>query len=407
MPRFHCTGIIPTQESAGPNIRAAGDVNDDGKSEVMLVGPHSTELAAYDLVLGSVLWTRSIESAGAVRCAIADWDGDGRTELFVVDGTRLLLLNGIDGSAKAEAQLPVSGRVLHIGKGNMPSLRPGVTPLLLIHGAGVVAIGTGLEVLWQVPAHGRGVGHEVFCGDVNGDGDDECLFSIEGLAELLCIDREGTVLWSKNILRDLRLCPDGVEDHIDHLRIIDIDEDGRNEILVATGGCCLSGEGLVKWGHNESLIHGQRVCAGTFENAGSPIAAFVDAWTPVPQIVASDGRGELLWTYRDLHHRIFDARRLNSGRGYILVSEQDYQEGHPLYHLHLLDGAGRRMDQFSFKDEGGFQMPFNPQAGKRPSNLLWRGTQITACRDFDGDGEEEVLLEGHGGVVHVLKVVAD
>jgi hypothetical protein len=397
---------IPSGGIHLPNFRVQADVMGNGRQVAIVPFGALPRLRAIDLVDGAVLWDfEELEpEPHSIACAAADWDRDGAVEIMVAHASRLLLLEGSSGRIKREGHLSCHGVPSFIALAVIPALSARPVAIVLVQGAGVVAVNGDLEELWTVPSYGNGVGHYVFVGDTDGDGQDECLFSIEKRAQLVHVDHEGTIIWSKGILDELRLEPEGLEDHVDQLQIYDINEDGRPEIVIATGGCCLDSRGRLLWHHNDALVHGQCICCGRFESASSPLAVFADAWTPTPQVVASDGSGRLLWTYRDFSHRIFSIARLERDGGYLLVAEQDYQEGDPFYHVHLLDGVGRCLDRFAFRDEGGVQMPFNPQAGVPPPDLLWRGVHCLLCGDVDADGRQEVVIDDLAGVLRVLKV---
>ncbi|MEM2637127.1 MAG: PQQ-binding-like beta-propeller repeat protein [Candidatus Korarchaeota archaeon] len=210
---------------------AVGDINNDGKLEVV-IGSHDGKLYAFN-ASGTVMWTFSITSNYYIRSspALVDIDEDGNIEIiFGGEDSFLYVLDGRTGVQKWRRSVGPfwvrsSPAIADLDKDGKLDIIVGY----MLQGpdrGGLIAFSGNSTLLWNVSAGGT-----IFCGpsvaDIEGDGNLEviALFSNE---RLVVLGSDGTVLQNITVL--------GYKNSVYYAfpspAIGDVDGDGKNEIVV-------------------------------------------------------------------------------------------------------------------------------------------------------------------------------
>lgn len=215
---------------AGPRCRLLlGDLNGDGRMELLLVQPDNRQdvryiphqvqcLTAYDLD-GRRLWQTGRPDPAAGKpgsdypAQIADIDGDGRLEVLCVMDGRLLVLDGADGSVKASSELPDPQAHDCIIIANLSGGEYAADLILKDRYHRMWALDRQFRLLWK---HEGNPGHYPWVYDLDGDGRDEVMAGYD------LLDHDGRLLWR---CRDLT-------DHADCIWVGDVNGDGEPEIVI-------------------------------------------------------------------------------------------------------------------------------------------------------------------------------
>lgn len=231
---------VPAGKRVPLNALAAGDLDGDGRQEIVMAGESGRIMAVTDR--GQARWTYDTESASPVDAlACADVDGDGRAEvLFGGRSARLGLLGG-DGRLR-----------------------------------------------WQAtPPRYRGLPSDVktvFPGDVDGDGRPEILCGALSW-QYFAYDRAGQMLWSSVIYA--------------HSATVgcacDLDGDGRQEIIAGNAYYQLNAlrpDGRRLWVAGTTTPEMTAVAAGNVDAGPQPeVLCGMDGG----DLFAFDGAGKPLW----------------------------------------------------------------------------------------------------------------
>ncbi|MGG1516095.1 FG-GAP-like repeat-containing protein [Paenibacillus oryzisoli] len=225
----YCLGAIDIS-AAGPRCKVLlGDINGDGRMEVVLVQPDDRQdvryiphyvqcVTAYDLD-GKLLWQTGKPSLTAGRpgsdypAQIADMDGDGRLEVVCVMDGRLVVLNGVNGEVKASHTLPHEHAHDCIILAKLTGTDYAGDVILKDRYHKLWAFDRSFNLLWT---HEGNPGHYPWVYDYDGDGFDEVMAGYDML------DQDGTLLWS---CRDL-------DDHADCIWVGDVNGDGEAELVI-------------------------------------------------------------------------------------------------------------------------------------------------------------------------------
>ncbi|ASA19480.1 FG-GAP-like repeat-containing protein [Paenibacillus donghaensis] len=216
--------------AAGPRCKMLlGDLNGDGRAELLLVQPDNRQdvryiphqvqcLTAFDLD-GRLLWQTGTPDPGAgsqgsdYPAQLCDIDGDGRLEVLCVMDGRFQILDGATGSLKAVHDLPAPHAHDCIIIANLSGGSQARDIILKDRYHQLWAMDQDFKLLWT---HKGNVGHFPWVHDLNGDHHDEVMAGYD------LLDHNGKLQWS---CRDL-------EDHADCIWAGDVNGDGLPELVI-------------------------------------------------------------------------------------------------------------------------------------------------------------------------------
>ncbi len=263
-----------------------GDLDGDGRVDFLLYreGPQTTPgfMAAIDHD-GKTLWElgdRTLKKHApdgfgkepALRgiALIYDFDQNGKaeviTEFWQDEKPMLYVLEGATGKILRRRESPLDlkvrggrrSRCHPVGRIAFLEERTKPPALVLKYGASnfvpcyAVALDSKLNTLWELKGSQHSMGHVPTVGDVDEDGRDEIILGT------LLADENGKTLWEKQ-----------VERHADCTSITDVHPSTGQEVLISvcsTGPAyCMSAAGEVLWKKTRKDVpHGQGIWAGNF-----------------------------------------------------------------------------------------------------------------------------------------------
>lgn len=248
--------------AAGDNCKLlVGDINGDGRMEVILMQPNGgiddryephqiTCVTAFDLN-GNLLWQKGkpVEEPGKFGsdfpAQVYDIDGDGNLEVLCIMDKTYFIIDGRTGNVKKQFPLPSDMAHDCIIIANLTGHEIAREVILKDRYEHLWAMDENFNVLWS---HKGNVGHFPWTYDVNGDGYDEIMAGYD------LLDCKGNVLWS---------CKD-LEDHADCLWVGDVNGDGALEIAVGGSVTCLYDiNGNELWRYDGS-VESQHIALGKF-----------------------------------------------------------------------------------------------------------------------------------------------
>ncbi len=256
---------IPTKY-AGRNIRF-GDLTGDGKSEIVVAqnrgGQHVTHVLAMDLA-GKILWTWGKSILGAYHSPrdlgvqIYDWDGDGKSEVLILQQNQLYLLNGLDGSLIQQVEVDSNERdVIFIA-----NLLSSDHPALLLKSR-YYSFSIYDHTFTKIYSTGLNTGHFPMAYDFNNDGIDELLI---GYSLFDFTNISNPLVWSH---------PE-IPMHNDAIDIGDMQNDGQKTISYAASGngYLLNPDGEIL--QTFKMRHAQHTTFGHFQGKPEQEVAYVD-----------------------------------------------------------------------------------------------------------------------------------
>lgn len=359
------------------NIRV-GDLNNDGRNELLLAQPRSylgsddfctlACLTAVDLE-GNVLWQRGTptheqhETTTDLCFQVYDLDGDGRTEIIYTSDLNIHVADGC------------TGETLHC----IPT--PGSTP-------GKKAAGA-----WPLA---RILGDCLYFADLRGTGRKDTLILKNRYTHAWVYDSALDLLWDHE-------CTTG-----HYPAAYDVDGDGRDELML--GYTLLDGDGNVRW-TLDTFDHADSIVVGRMGPPGSPVQI---------ALAASDAGFYLLDAYGAVlrHHEIGHAQmvsvlKLRPDVPGLQIVVNTYW-GEPGITL-ILDWQGAVLQEFEPMHYAGLLLPVNwtnddaelvllsghpgeggliDGFGRRVVMFPDDGHPTLCCdsKDLDGDGVDEIMV---------------
>lgn len=250
--------------AAGPRCKMLlGDLNRDGRMEMLLVHPDNRQdvryiphqvqcLTAFDLE-GNLLWQTGKPDSGAGSAGsdypaqIADIDGDGQLEVLCVMDGRFLILNGVNGEVKASHELPHEHAHDCIIVANLTGGDYASDIILKDRYHTMWAFDRHFNLLWT---HEGNPGHFPWVYDLDGDGKDEVMAGYD------LLDHDGQKLWSCQNL----------EDHADCIWVGDVNGDGQPELVIGGSVTVMYDRFGVELWRYEGSIESQHIALGRFRS---------------------------------------------------------------------------------------------------------------------------------------------
>ncbi|MEM8883826.1 MAG: VCBS repeat-containing protein [Planctomycetota bacterium] len=436
-----------------------GDVNGDGRNDVVVSEPDTAQVALYlQAADGTLAGRKAFPSLATIEdLCVADLDGDKRAEIVVLskaEGTVGVAKLGENGRLPFPRLIDLPGKPLAIGAGRL--MGDGPMQLLVIsekdkkrtlhvHGAGskaafaleglksgpdavrvhdfnqdgkpdvvlldrfgkarVWSLGERAETIAEIKGAGAGAGmlnrlaaNAVSFGDVNGNGKDEL------------------ILAAKNYARALRLGADGAPQVVDQANgrsprsqikgavTADLNGDKQPEIVL-----------FDRDGNSLTIL--QRDDAGVFAVVGSVDLGTLDYRGLMTTDLNGDGRDDLLVAGRtrfallhgggrgaDLREKNTFERRLEfSSFGYFEVGDFNADGGTDVA---IIDRGKRAMVIASYSAKDGFRERLAwPIYDKKmhENEKQGGGAREVTVADFDGDGKHDLAVLIHDRVIVYLQ----
>lgn len=248
--------------AAGPRCKMLlGDLNGDGRIELLLVQPDNRQdvryiphqvqcLTAFD-VNGNLLWQTGAPSPEAgsqgsdYPAQIYDIDGDGELEVLCVMNDRFLIIDGATGELKSSHELPDPHAHDCIIIANLTGGDYASDIILKDRYHKMWALDRDFNLLWT---HEGNPGHFPWVYDLDGDGKDEVMAGYD------LLDSKGRLQWS---------CKD-LDDHADCIWVGDVNGDGEPELVIGGSVTVMyDRHGNELWRY-EGSIESQHIALGKF-----------------------------------------------------------------------------------------------------------------------------------------------
>jgi hypothetical protein len=356
-----------------------GDLTGDGKMDLVVLTPNYSTYA-YDHA-GKELWHYDAPEEGTVQRSefeapgsVWDFDHDGKAEVVawrMIDGKEwLTMADGTTGEIKHKVEWPTQPlpHVYNNFRTAVAKFHPGYPDTLIVYtdSGGTVSLnayGPSLNLLWSY-SHPRLKdyhGHYIYPVDINGDGIDEVFISH------VMLNAAGKEVWN-----NYDTFPDN-HDHVDSARFVDINADGRLELLAGqsdVGTTVYDAQtGKLLW--QRFANHNQKIEAGNYRTD-----------VPSPQVVANSryyvgGLGALLRWYDK------DGTRLG-------IWPNNPIPGNPNFVKGDIKGDGRIQlfwQRFRIEPDGTGTLAFPDE--------------VFHMFDFMGTGNDQVVTVGRNGAVRI------
>lgn len=248
--------------AAGPRCKMLiGDLNGDGRAEMLLVQPDNRQdvryiphqvqcLTAFDMD-GKQLWQVGTPDPDAgsqgsdYPAQIYDLDGDGALEVLCVMDGRFHILEGSTGTVKSIYDLPAEHAHDCIIIANLTGQGHASDIILKDRYHQLWALDQDFNLLWTYKGN---VGHYPWVHDLHGNGQDQVMAGYD------LLDSKGNLLWS---------CHD-LDDHADCIWVGDVNGDGYPELVVGGSVTVMyDRDGQELWRYDGS-IESQHLALGRF-----------------------------------------------------------------------------------------------------------------------------------------------
>jgi outer membrane protein assembly factor BamB len=369
------------------NKMLLGDINGDGRMEIVMVQPdggiddryvpHQVQcLTAYDLE-GKLLWQvgtpdPSCGGPGSDYPAqIYDIDGDGCNEVLCVMDKRFLVLDGRTGETKRSFELPDYYAHDCLIIANLSGGEHAREVILKDRYRTLWAMDHDFGLLWKYEGN---PGHYPWVYDIDGDGRDEVMAGYDML------DHDGTKLWS---CREL-------EDHADCVWFGDVDGDSAGSEEIVIGGSVTvmyDRQGNERWRY-EGSIESQHVALGKFRDdlPGLQVAGLDRIVRgDTSDVLTESGKDGLFLLDREGQELWKEDRKTN---GWLTIIEtlRNYDEGPLDYILAYRRGGGVNPTLYD---------------GHMNAVVTFPVDGYVTHADLTGEGREQVLIY-QDSVVHIF-----
>lgn len=388
-------------DAFGPTVTsglevASADVNRDGKDDVIVGAetPDDPQIKVFDGssgVLRSSFSPFGLVSAGTLRVAAGDMDGDGRLEIVAsatVNYTPTVRIFTAEGTQLTELQAPMyNSRSLAVGDLDgdgraeiAMSAGPGYDSSIVV----LDAAGTTIESWFQAYGYSFTNGVRVAMGDLDGNGTLEYVTGQGpgGTSNLRVLDAEGNVLHS--------LQPFGEGWQGLYVASGDVDGDARADVVAGAGGWSeprvkiYDGRGEERASFpafDEGFQGGVRVATGDLDGDGKAevLAGTGPSGPPVVRVFDATGQRKASFFAFDPSYTggiyVAAGDLDGDGRGEIVVGAGSTGE------VRVFDASGVRRTSFT---------------AYAPASDYSGGVRV-AAGDVDGDGKAEIVT-GPGSV---------
>jgi hypothetical protein len=370
---------------ASPHFVAA-DLDGDGETELVfldcagqsLVCLHPDGQAEWSTYLGHV----APQEHACHLCCCGTSNEVGPTLAFAA-GSTVYVASAITGQTAAVREFSSQVVALKVGRAGERTV-----VWVTLENGDLDLLDENLEGIWSMPFAGRHNDRSLHLGDLDGDGNDEAVFSFSDHGRLLVVNSEGHILWEAPV--------PGGDSHIEDAVIADIDGDGEAELVVPERCTCFAADGSVKWEvpPSEGLAHGQQVYAARLrQDLRGRQVLVCDYWTETPNLMLLGSEGKVLW------RRLFDRQFCLCGcvdwlgtGPMICAAEQLPKPAKAPYLGWVMDADAVEVDRFEFADEPSGSLRFQGCVGCAAARAV----------DVNGDGREELVVLGFSGAFHVL-----
>ncbi|HTG70698.1 MAG TPA: hypothetical protein VL921_15680 [Candidatus Udaeobacter sp.] len=324
--------------TAGPRCKMLlGDLNGDGRMELLLVQPDNRQdvryiphqvqcMTAFDLE-GQLLWQRGAPNPEAgsqgsdYPAQIYDIDGDGRLEVLCVMDDQFHIIDGASGEVKETYPLPDPHAHDCIIIANLSGNDRASDIILKDRYHKMWAMNRQFQLLWT---HEGNPGHFPWVYDMNGDGKDEVMAGYD------LLDPQGRLLWS---CRDL-------EDHADCIWVGDVNGDGVPELVIGGSVTVMyDRDGRELWRH-EGSVESQHIALGRFRrDLPSMQIAGLDRLVREDDGLGRKGK-DALFLLDSEGRELWKEDRRTDGWLTIIETLQNWEPGAPDYILAYRRGGG-------------------------------------------------------------------
>ena len=401
-----------------------GDVDGDGRMEFAWLDTSAGLLRVKNLD-NRTLFEKTLGNNGnwgTAPVCVADINHDGRCEIIVPDGPKVVVLDGA-GRTLAEAVVGTSQRdVFGIGLPLLGTARVtpggGLSMVATAAGGEVCALDASLNVLWKTGGFRRDFGHEIHFADVDGDGLDEIAFCTvdncnEGpgpanTGEFVLLDHDGKILLRKRVEDYIR------DTHFDDVAMADFTGDGTTQILLEKG-FLIDLAGNVLWDLSKQMEHGQWIAHAPAPEGKGRTAFISELWGGDGlKSLLFTGRGKVIRNLRGFPWPAFaepnaDMARLPARAQTVRWDAKSAPEFFIPQQAVAWENGHTCMKTRHFRLSGFFMDLRGNPTGEihydetRVEGFYYNGEVHSRVADVDGDGRPEIVFPKNDGRVMMVK----
>ena len=395
-----------------------GDVDGDGRMEFVSLDQSGNLLRVVNLE-NDLLFEKKFSNNGnwgtPLLCT-ADINGDGRNEIIVPDGNKLIALDCKGGVVLertfTEALkddygicIPLLGTV-RLTTDNGPSF------IAAVAGGEVYLLDDKFNTIKKLNGLRHDFGHELHFADIDKDGFDEIAFctvdhineefSNKNNGELVLLDHDGKIILRKRVDDFL------VDTHFDDIAMADFNGSGTTQIL-AEKGFLMDLKGNVIWDLSAEMEHGQWIAHAPNPDGKGRLGFISELWGDNMKNLFFTGQGKKIrdikgypWpkpTEPGMTIRPSRCHAVNFGSGNeIFVTQQIHMKNEfncaktrPIELIGLfMDLYGNLIGELPFE---------NAQI----AGYYYNGETHSKAADVDGDGRQEIVFVKQDGHVMIIK----